>query len=415
MNRLKGMFDIIEDQPYYEKIESIIKDVAFNYHILKIDTPFLENTELFHRGIGESTDVVQKETYTFTDRGNRSITLRPEGTAGVVRALIEHKLYASSKRHQKFYYYGPMFRYERPQKGRFRQFMSFGVEAFGPKSALLDVEIIASATAILNALNIPSKVYINSLTVTGKNDYKDALKAHFKPSLPELCEDCNKRFEDNPLRMLDCKKDKEHPSFKRAPLMTDFLSDDEKTHFESVKKGLDALNIPFEIDPFLVRGLDYYTETVFEIKADESILGAQNTLCGGGRYDRLVKDLNGPQVPAVGYAFGIERLILAYKEANPIPLETKLDVYAIVLGEDTLIKVLPFIKTLRDASLSVEMTVEPMALKGQFKQVTHHQASYTIVFGETELSESIFTVKNQTSEASFKGTLEACISYMKEQ
>lgn len=414
MNRLKGMFDIIEDQPYYEHIEQTIKKITHRHHILKMDTPLLENTSLFHRGMGDLTDVVQKETYSFKDRGDREITLRPEGTAGVVRAFIEHKLYASSKKTQKFYYYGPMFRYERPQKGRFRQFMSFGVEAFGERSALLDVDIIASAYGLMTMLKIPSTVYINSLPVSLKNDYKAALKDQIKPHLNDLCEDCQKRYEDNPLRMLDCKVDKDHPSFKKAPSVLDFLNEEEKVHFETLKEGLNALKIPFTIDPFLVRGLDYYTETVFEIKADEAILGAQNTVCGGGRYDHLVSDLEGPSTAAVGYAFGIERLILALKHSEKEVPSNRLNVYAMILGDQERIQALSYIEQIRNAGLSVESTFEVTPLKGQFKQVMHHQALFTLVFGSEELKKEIFTVKNQDDETTHTGTINSCISFMKE-
>lgn len=394
MQTLKGMFDIIEDRAYYALIRRTIETVAQQFHVKKIETPILENTELFHRGLGDGSDVVKKETYTFKDRGERSITLRPEGTASVVRALIEHKLYASAKADQSFYYEGPMFRYERPQKGRFRQFYSAGFERFGTASPRADIEIIHIAYLIIQHLGLDATVEINSLGTDQKEAYINALKAHFDPHQATLCQDCQNRLHSNPLRILDCKVDHDHIALKTAPKPDDYLSDQETAHFNAVLDGLDALNIPYVKNPRLVRGLDYYTQTVFEIKTSAELLGHQNTLCGGGRYDALVQELGGPDVPAVGFGFGLERLVVALKALDKKVEEPSLDVYIVTLG-DVLNDALRLASELRAAGISVKVHPEDAPLKSQFKQVKNENAHWALIIGETEVKSKVYPLKDQ--------------------
>jgi len=302
----KGTYDLLpSDTARWQALEKTIRNVSKIYNYKEIRTPIFEKTELFHRGVGESTDIVSKETYDFKDRGNRMNTLRPEGTAGVVRSYVEHKLYADKLPVQKLYYVGNMFRYERPQKGRYRQFAQFGAEAFGSNSPLLDAEIIAYAVSILKALKIKEvTVHLNTLgDDQSKQDYKNALIDYLKKDIDQLCGDCQKRFETNPLRILDCKIDGEGAILQNAPKPLDHLTEEDKVHFDEVLAYLDSMNVEYVVDTSLVRGLDYYTHTVFELKADLPSLGAQNTVCGGGRYNNLVKSLGGPQTPGVGFAF----------------------------------------------------------------------------------------------------------------
>ena len=412
MQTLKGMFDIIDERPYYALIRKTIEDVARRFHVKKIETPILESTDLFHRGLGDGSDVVRKETYTFKDRGERMITLRPEGTASVVRALIEHKLYAGPKADQSFYYEGPMFRYERPQKGRFRQFYSAGVERFGSASFRADVEIIQIAYTIIQELGLEASVEINSIGVSRKEDYIDALKNHLKPHLGSLCADCQSRFDTNPLRILDCKVDQDHDALKKAPAPVDYLSESERLHFEGVQAGLKALNIPFQINPKLVRGLDYYTQTVFEIKVSEALLGQQNTLCGGGRYDQLVKELGGPSVPAVGFGFGLERLVVALKAIKPDLEDPTLDLYIVTLG-DVLNHALGVAKTLRDEGFSVKVHPDDASLKSQFKQVEHEKAHWALIIGDEEVENKVYAIKDQRHSTEFKGSLDDIIKTLK--
>ena len=412
MQRLKGMFDIIDERAYYAHIRHTIASLMARFDAHKIETPMLEATELFHRGLGDGSDVVRKETYTFTDRADRSITLRPEGTASVVRALIEHKLYASPKADQAFYYEGPMFRYERPQKGRFRQFYSAGYERFGSASPRADIETIALAVEIVKALGLSVSLEINTLGTDQKTQYVDALKAHLKPHLDTLCADCQARFHTNPLRMLDCKVDQAHPAFLSAPEPAAFLSAAETAHFAAVQTGLTALNISFTVNPKLVRGLDYYTQTVFELKVSEALLGLQNTVCGGGRYDNLVSDLGGPEVPAVGFGMGLERLVLAMKEAGVNPPSEPLDVYIVTLG-DVLPKALEIAHQLRSAGLNVRLHPEDAPLKTQFKQVTHHQAHFALIIGDDEVKSKTYPLKDQWHNSEHQVAEEALVDVIR--
>lgn len=403
MQKVKGTFDIIDDMPFYQLIEKTMRLIAKKYHVKEIRTPHLEASELYHRGMGETTDVVSKETYRFNDRGGRDVTLRPEGTAGVVRAYIENKLYASAQKVQKFYYTGSMFRYERPQKGRFREFNTIGVEAFGSHHPALDVEVIDLAYRFLIHLGLNDlRVHVNALgDAESKMRYKEALKEHLKPHLATLCSDCQARFETNPLRILDCKVDAQHAAILSAPHPIDYLTQEDKHHFEHVRQGLEALKIPVIPDPRLVRGLDYYTHTVFEIKASTDLLGQQNTVCGGGRYDRLVEQLGGPSTPAVGFGFGVERLIVALKEKKTVLTGPGLDVYVAALEDAQETYVLSLMSRLRQKGLSVERSFDRSNLKALFKQSVHLNARYVCVIGAQESHEQTVQIKDQRTQNSW--------------
>jgi len=397
IRRMKGTYDITDDIGYFKAIEKQIERVSRLFNYKEIRTPHFESRELFHRSVGEDTDIVSKETYDFEDRGGRINTLRPEGTAGIVRAYNENKLYASRITPQKYYYYGSMFRYERPQKGRFREFRQFGAEAFGSNHPSMDAEVIAYAVTLLKALKIKDvTVHMNSLgDKASKTNYEKALKEHFEPHLDSLCKDCNRRFDQNPLRILDCKVDAKHESMRSAPKTLDYLTDEDKAHFESVQRYLEAANIEYTVDHNLVRGLDYYTHTVFEIKVSEALLGSQNAICGGGRYNNLVESLDGPPTPAVGFAFGIERMVVALK-ANEHDLgEDYLHVYLLIMGEKARIKAMQLSQRLRMGGLSVEADYMEKSFKAQFKQSATHNARFVAIIGDQEVDDGALNLKDQ--------------------
>ena len=397
IRRMKGTYDITEDIEYFKAIEKQIDRVSKLFNFKEIRTPHFETRDLFHRSVGEDSDIVSKETYDFKDRGDRINTLRPEGTAGVVRALIENKLYASKLTPQKFYYYGSMFRYERPQKGRFREFRQFGAECFGSNHPSMDAEIIAYAFTLLKALKIKAvKVHLNSLgDYESKTMYEKALKAHFKPHLDSLCKDCNHRYEKNPLRILDCKVDQTHESMLSAPKTLDYLSDDAKQHFESVKHYLDQAKIDYEVDHNLVRGLDYYTHTVFELKVSKDLLGNQNAICGGGRYNHLVESLDGPNTPAVGFAYGIERLVVALKANEYQITNPYLHAYMLIMGESARQKAFALTQRMRLGGLMVDQDYMEKSMKAQFKQSANHNARFVIIIGDEEVKAKKVNVKDQ--------------------
>ena len=328
IQRPKGTNDVYD--AYGRKvlyIRNLIEKIANNYNYNYFRTPTFERTEVFKRGVGDTTDIVEKETYDFIDRGNRNMTLRPEGTAAVVRSIIENKLYVNGM--NKVWYFMPMFRYERPQSGRLREHFQFGFEAFGSNSPLIDAEIISIAVNILKNLGLKGvKVNINTLGDTeSRNNYRNELKKYFESHLNELCDDCKERFNRNPLRIIDCKYDANLDIIKNAPKITDYLNDSSKEYFDNVKKYLDCLNIEYEVNPKIVRGLDYYTHTVFEITATIKDFGSQNVICGGGRYNNLVSSLGGPDYPSVGFGMGIERLINALEKEELIPCDKQIDAY----------------------------------------------------------------------------------------
>lgn len=368
IKKQKGTLDIygIDGQKFVQ-IESIAHALCEKYNYTFIKTPTFEASELFHRGVGETSDIVTKETYDFVDRGNRNITLKPEGTASVVRCFIENKMDNLPEQPTKFYYITPVFRYERPQSGRFREHTQFGIEVFGSNSTLIDAEVISIAYNFYSLLGLKNlKVKINTLgDIESRIKYKEALIEYFTPHKDILCEDCQKRLIKNPLRILDCKIDCDKEIMKNAPKISDYLNEDSKNRFKEVLEILTYLEIDYEIDNNLVRGLDYYDHTVFEIQANLEGFGKMTTLCGGGRYNNLVKTLGGNDIPAMGFGIGIERLLLILDklELNIID-NNRLDLYIINLATDKKIPLL-LASDLRMSGFKVETDYLNRSLKGQ--------------------------------------------------
>ena len=393
----KGTQDILPGQTEkWQKVEKVIRELCNVYRYNEIRTPMFESTELFQRGVGDTTDIVQKEMYTFEDKGGRSLTLRPEGTASSVRAYVEHKMFGNADQPVKLYYTGPMFRYERQQAGRYRQFVQFGVEAIGSKDPAIDAEVMALAMDVYKTLGLTElKLVINSLGDKETRDaHRDALIKHFEPVVGELCADCQSRLQKNPLRILDCKVDAKHPVMASAPALTDYLTEDSSAYFTQVKAYLDVLGIPYEVDPNLVRGLDYYNHTAFEIMITGDGFGSITTLCGGGRYNGLVEDIGGPESPGIGFAMSIERLLLAL-EAKGIELETenKLDMYVVAMDEAAKMKAVELVANFRKAGITAEMDYLNRKMKAQMKAADRNAAQFVIVLGESELEAQAVNVK----------------------
>ncbi len=382
----------------WQYIEKRIKELCDRFQYSEIRTPIFEHTELFLRSVGDTTDIVTKEMYTFEDRGERSLTLRPEGTASVVRSFVENKMFGLPTQPVKLFYLGQMFRYERPQAGRFRQFVQFGVEAIGSKDPAIDAEVMALAFTVYESLGLSKlKLVVNSL---GDKDsrlaHRDALINHFKPSIGEFCTDCQNRLEKNPMRILDCKKDHDHPLMNSAPSILDYLNQESKQYFDKVKSYLTALNIPFEVDSNLVRGLDYYNHTAFEIMSEAEGFGAITTLCGGGRYNGLTEELGGPEAPGIGFAMSLERLLAALQaEGIELPVEKKIDCYLVALGDEAKDYTVGLLNKLRKAGLSAERDYMDRKVKAQFKAADRLQAKFVAILGEDELKENKINVKSQ--------------------
>lgn len=412
----KGTYDVINGNKIIV-IENILQELMDKYNYEYFRTPIFEASELFHRSVGETSDIVTKETYDFKDRAERNLTLRPEGTAGIIRSFIENKLYGNHSVPVKAWYYGPMFRYERPQSGRFREFYQFGVEVLGSNDAITDAEVISIPVNFYKILGLKNvKVNLNTLGDNeSRNNYRNALLEYFKPYLDELCEDCKERYNKNPLRILDCKVDANNEIMKNAPKITSYLNEESKTYFENVKKYLQALDIEYEVNPNIVRGLDYYTHTVFEVNAEIKDFGSQNVLCAGGRYDNLVKNLNGPETPGVGFALGMERLFNAL-EAEKINLveEEGIDVYISYMSENEKAKALRLCMDLRLNGFKVEIDYMNRSLKSNFKQADHLNSKFIIIIGEEEINNNFVTIKNNKTKEEQKVELEYLIYYLDE-
>lgn len=384
-------------------VESMLRQLGSLYGFNEIRTPIFEHTQLFQRSVGESSDIVNKEMYTFLDRSERSLTLRPEGTAGAIRAFIEHKLHTEDLP-VKLFYSGPVFRYERPQHGRYRQFTQFGYESIGVQSPFLDVEVITLAVTSLYMLGLREmKVKINSIgDDETRASYREALKKHFQPHLSTLCPDCQRRYEQNPLRILDCKVDKEHPGLISAPSIRDFLSPSAKDYFNQVLKLLSEYNIPYELDDHLVRGLDYYTHTIFEIMIDNPVTAELGAIAAGGRYDHLVSDLGGPDMPAVGFAFGVERLVMAMEEFHLFEgFKPTIDVYVMPLEEMANSYAFEIVMYLRSNGIRIEMDYLNRSIKSQFKTSEKNGAKITLLVGPDEVASKTVTLKIQESKEQF--------------
>lgn len=402
----RGTQDILPAETWkWQKVERIINEVCDLYRYKEIRTPMFEQTELFQRTVGETTDVVQKEMYTFMDRGNRSMTLRPEGTAAVVRSFVEHKMFGYPDQPVKLYYTGPMFRYERQQAGRYRQFVQFGVEAIGSNDPAIDAEVIAIAMDVYKRVGLSElKLVINSLGDTEcRNAHKEALIAHFSPHIESFCGDCKSRLEKNPLRILDCKVDGENSLIASAPSLADYLNEASSAYFTAVKSYLDDAGIAYVVDANLVRGLDYYNHTAFEIMSSAEGFGAITTLCGGGRYNGLAEEIGGPSAPGIGFAMSIERLLLAMEaEGKTFDAEPELDVYVVTLGDDAKRVGVKLLSTLRAAGIRSDMDYTDRKLKAQMKSADRLSARAVVVIGDEEVAEGVAMLRNMADRAQDK-------------
>lgn len=415
----KGTYDV--NSEYGRKVlylEDLLKALMEKYNYEYVRTPLFESSELFHRGVGETSDIVTKETYDFTDRGERNMTLRPEGTAGVVRSFIENKMYGRADMPVKTWYYGPMYRYERPQSGRFREFYQFGVEVFGTSSPLMDAEVISIPVRFYELLGLKNiKVNINSLgDQESRKNYREALIEYFKPYIDDLCEDCQARFLKNPLRILDCKVDADKDIMKNAPKMIDYLNDVSKKHFEDVQKYLRAMDIEFVVNPKIVRGLDYYTHTVFEVEASVEGFGSQNVLGAGGRYDNLVENLGGPKTPGVGFALGLERLITAldFEKINLID-ENSIDVYVVPMSELENDYAISLLDHLRMNGFKADMDYMARNFKSNFKQADRLNSKYVVLVGDEETKTGVLTIKDNKTKEEYKIKEEELIEFFDEK
>lgn len=395
INIPKGTKDILPDQIYkWNYVESIFLDLCRKYGFKEIRTPSFEHTELFARGVGDTTDIVEKQMYTFKDYAGRSVTLKPEGTSCIVRSFIEHKMYADVQP-SKFCYDISCFRYEKPQSGRLREFHQLGVEVFGTDNTLADSEVITLAADYFKILGIRElELHINSIGCpVCRKKYREALQQFLKPKYDELCDTCKNRYERNPMRILDCKSPicQEHSA--GAPVMLDYLCEECQSAFDSLKNNLNNSGVDFTVDPGIVRGLDYYTKTAFEFVSTD--IGAQGTVCGGGRYDNLIEEIGGLPLPGVGFALGIERLLLVMDSAGiEIPEPDTPDVFIAVMGDRAKSFGLKLMRTLRNSGLSAEMDLLGRNFKGQFKYADRINAKNTVVIGDNELDMQKVAIKN---------------------
>ena len=393
---LKGFKDILPDEvDLWQFIEQTARDVFHRYGLEEIKVPILEKTELFVRTIGASTDIVEKEMYTFLDRNGSSITMRPEGTASVIRAYIENGLYVRGSV-QRLYTIGPMFRHERPQKGRLRQFHQMSVEVLGSNSARTDTEVITLAWQILQDIGLQASLEINSLGCTAcRPSFKQTLQEFLQERLSHLCEDCQRRTDSNPLRVLDCKSEHCQAQYVSAPSIIDHICEGCRDHFDEVKQTLRSLDVPFAVNPKMVRGLDYYTRTTFELITTE--LGAQGAVGAGGRYDGLVQQLGGPEVPGIGFAMGMERLVMLLSQKDQGEIRHALDFFLVTLGDKAYEKGFALMQMLRAKGLRVMMDHEGRSMKNQMKQADKQKARFAIILGERELENHEVSLKDMHS------------------
>ncbi len=414
----RGTQDILPSETWkWQQVEKIIDETCDVYRYKEIRTPMFEQTELFQRTVGETTDVVQKEMYTFTDRGNRSMTLRPEGTAAVVRSFVENKMFGYPDQPVKLYYTGPMFRYERQQAGRYRQFVQFGVEAIGSDDPAIDAEVIALAMDVYKRAGLTElRLVLNSL---GDNDsrkeHRNALVGHFAPHIEEFCSDCQSRLEKNPLRILDCKVDSGNPLMASAPSLADYLNEESASYFEQVKSYLDDAGIAYVVDANLVRGLDYYNHTAFEIMSTSDGFGAITTLCGGGRYNGLAEEIGGPSAPGIGFAMSIERLLLAMDaEGKTFANDPALDVYIVTLGDSARRPGFKLLRELREAGIRSDMDFMDRKMKAQMKSADRLHARMVVLIGEDEVTEGVAQLKNMEDGTQEKVPVSELIEKVKE-
>ena len=411
LQKPKGTMDLYGEDGYiYNYLYNYVSNFMelYNYEFIKV--PTFEVTELFYRGIGEGTDIVNKETYDFIDKGDRKMTLRPEFTAGVIRSYIENKLYTSQVR--KFYYFGSAFRYERPQNGRLREFTQFGVEVLGVRNAFMDAEVISVAFRLLSKLGVTNMcVKLNTL---GDKDsrikYREVLYNYLVKDKENLCDTCKERLEKNPLRILDCKFDSERDYIKNAPKTIDYLNEDSRVYYEEVKMALESLDIPYVEDSGLVRGLDYYSDTVFEIVSDFEELGKANTLCAGGRYDGLTELLDGPHTPGIGFGMGIERIMIMLKELEAFIPKNRLDVFIMNMSDSSY--AYQVLDDLRSSGYACEIDYTGKNMKGMWKLVDKYEPSYVIIIGEDEVNGNYVTVKDNVTKEEYKVNASELIEYL---
>ena len=396
--KIKGTEDVLPKESYrWQFVESIMREEASKFGFKEIRTPVFEHTELFARGVGQTTDVVQKEMYTFETKGKESVTLRPEGTAGAARAILEHSL-TNEGLPIKAYYLTSCYRYEKPQAGRLREFHQFGIEEYGTSSPLADAEVISLADSIFKRLQIKDlHLEINSIGCpTCRAEYHKALKEYFETYKGDLCETCLTRLDKNPMRILDCKSPVCSKIAEGAPKIVDFLCDECQSHFQQVQKFLDIAKIDYKINPTIVRGLDYYTKTVFEFVSDA--IGSQGTVCGGGRYDGLIEELGGQHLPSLGYAMGIERLLMVMENQGiEIPKPETCALYVAGLGDNAQAKAFEIINSVRNFGLYAETDVVGRGLRPQMKYADKIGAQFSMVIGDNEIEQGVAKVKNMTT------------------
>jgi histidyl-tRNA synthetase len=393
--KIKGTEDVLPKQSYrWQFIEKIMREESKSYGFKEIRTPVFEHTELFARGVGQTTDVVQKEMYTFTTKGGESVTLRPEGTAGAARAVLEHAL-DNEGLPIKASYFVSCYRYEKPQAGRLREFHQFGLEEYGTQSPAADAELICAAQSIIDRLGLSQiRLELNSIGCPEcRAKYNQALREYFGQFKDRLCETCLSRLEKNPMRLLDCKSPQDQELAKDAPKITDYLCEECESHFSEVKRYLDSAGVEYTINPKIVRGLDYYTKTVFEFVTD--CIGAQGTVCGGGRYDGLIEELGGKHMPSLGFAMGLERLLMVMDaQGVEIPEDDKCALYIATMGDDAKVKAFELLKRVRECGLIAETDVVGRGLRAQMKYADKIGAKYSLVLGDNELAENKAKVKN---------------------
>ena len=411
IQKLKGTYDVYGELSLkHDYVKKLFQEVCESYNYSYIETPLIERSELFHRGVGETTDIVTKETYDFLDRGNRANTIRPEGTAGVARAIIENKLYNTLP--LKLWYSGSMFRYERPQKGRYRELRQLGIESYGSKNPIMDAEVISLAVNFLKELGLKDVVVkLNSIGgIETRKRYREDLIKHFKSNINEFCSDCKERIEKNPLRILDCKIDSENDLVKNAPSSLDYLSEEEKDHFDKVKEYLDVLDVNYEVDSSLVRGLDYYTNTVFEFESKIKDIGA---IGGGGRYDNLLSSLDGPDVPAVGFALGFDRIISVLDELEiNASRDNSLDIYLLTISDNENNYALELAQNLRMCGYKVDMDLSGKTMKAKFKESDRYKSKFVIVIGEDEVKSGNLTIKDTLTKEEKKVNYDNLIDFL---
>ncbi|MCI6361579.1 MAG: histidine--tRNA ligase [Eubacterium coprostanoligenes] len=408
---IKGTKDVLPSEVYKNQyIESTCLTVAENFGYKEMRTPVFEHTELFQRGVGDTTDVVQKEMYTFDDKGGRSITLRPEGTAGAARSFLENGL-SNEALPQKICYLTSCYRYEKPQAGRLREFHQFGIECFGATSPLADAEMIALAKQIFDELGVKDlHLELNSIGCpTCRAEYHKALKEYFASRVDELCDTCRDRLDRNPMRILDCKSPVCSEIAKNAPVVLDYLCDECKEHFEKTKSYLDAMNIEYIVNPQIVRGLDYYTKTVFEFVADS--IGAQGTVCGGGRYDGLIEELGGQHTPSLGFGMGLERLQLVMEaQGCEFPEPSRPDLFIVAMGDKATLKAVEIAKDMRDEGYSVVYDLNGRSLRAQMKYADKINAKYNVVIGDNEVDTKSAVLKDMATGEQSNISLETFVS-----